>query len=156
MFRLTGPDGSDFPGQARPGSTLEEAARAQGGEFWFPSSRPAVPRGLDHDTAGAPRSPAASPGRSVGQVRGVLAERVVVSTELDPFLPLKALAGYGGLSVRKLREYLDDSSHPLPHYRVGGKILVRRSVFDGWIAAYLTRSPSEVDRIVSDVLKDLS
>ena len=62
----------------------------------------------------------------VAQVRGLLAERVVVSTPLDPFLPLKALATYSGLSVRKLRSHLEDPGHPLPCYRVGGKILVRR------------------------------
>src|SRR3989441_6805490 len=66
----------------------------------------------------------ARPGRPAAQVRGVLAERVVVSTALDPFLSLRALAGYAGLSVRTLREYLDQPTRPLPHYRVGGKILV--------------------------------
>ncbi|MDP3939577.1 MAG: hypothetical protein Q8R92_15770 [Deltaproteobacteria bacterium] len=40
---------------------------------------------------------------NVAQVRGVLAERVVVSTNLDPFLSLRALAGYSGLSIRTLR-----------------------------------------------------
>jgi len=49
------------------------------------------------------------PGRPAAQVRGVLAERVVVSTALDPFLSLRALAGDAGLSVRTLREYLDHS-----------------------------------------------
>ena len=38
----------------------------------------------------------------IAQVRGILAERVVVSTSLDPFLSLKALAAYSDLSVRKL------------------------------------------------------
>jgi hypothetical protein len=57
----------------------------------------------------------------VAQVRGVLAERVVVSTQLDPFLALKALATYSGLSVRTLRSHLEDPAHPLPCYRVGGK-----------------------------------
>ena len=58
------------------------------------------------------------------------------TTEFDPFLPLRALAAYSGLSVRKLRNHLDDAGHPLPCYRVGGKILVRRSEFDAWMAAY--------------------
>jgi hypothetical protein len=31
------------------------------------------------------------------------------------------------VSVRKLRQYLDDTTHPLPHYRIGGKMVVRRS-----------------------------
>lgn len=92
---------------------------------------------------------------SVGQVRGVLAERVVVSTPLDPFLPLTALASYSGLSIRKLRDYLDDPAHPLPCYRVGGKILVRRSHFDAWIAAYHHRGRGDVNAIVDEVLRGL-
>lgn len=91
----------------------------------------------------------------VDRVRGVLAERVIVSTQLDPFFSLRALATYSALSVRKLRDYLDDPAHPLPCYRVGGKLIVRRSEFDAWIAAYRQRGRADVDTIVSDVLKDL-
>jgi hypothetical protein len=90
-----------------------------------------------------------------GQVRGVLAERVIVSTQLDPFLTLRALSAYSGLSVRKLRDFLDDVTHPLPHYRVGGKILVRRSEFDAWIAVYRRRGLVDVDQIVDEMLKDV-
>jgi len=88
-----------------------------------------------------------------GQVRGVLAERVIVSTQLDPFLTLRALAAYSGLSVRKLREFLSDVLHPLPHYRVGGKILVRRSEFDAWVTVYRHRGAVDVDEIVNEMLK---
>ena len=95
-------------------------------------------------------------GRPTAQVRGVLAERVVVSTALDPFLSLKALAGYAGLSVRTLREYLDHPTRPLPHYRVGGKILVRRSEFDAWIAAHRRVGRADVAGIVNDVLRSVS
>jgi len=91
----------------------------------------------------------------VAQVRGVLAERVVVSTPLDPFLALQALATYSSLSVRKLRDYLEDHQHPLPCYRVGGKILVRQSEFDGWIAAYRHHGRRAADAIVNEVLRDL-
>jgi hypothetical protein len=90
----------------------------------------------------------------VGQVRGVLAERVILSTPLDPFLPLRALSAYSGISVRKLREYLGDLGHPLPSYRVGGKILVRRSEFDVWITQY-RQTRSDVVRVVNDVLRGL-
>jgi hypothetical protein len=93
---------------------------------------------------------------NAGQVRGVLAERVVVSTPLDPFLSLRALASYSGFSVRKLREYLDDSAHPLPCYRVGGKILVRRSEFDAWITRYRQQGRADVAAIVADVFNGLS
>ena len=91
----------------------------------------------------------------VAQVRGVLAERVVVSHELDPFLDLRALSSYASLSVRKLRDLLDDAERPLPCYQVGGKLLVRRSEFDAWIAGYRRRARADVDRIVTDVLRTL-
>ncbi len=74
------------------------------------------------------------------QIRGFIAEKIVVSTTLDPFLSLKALAAYSSLSVRRLRQLLDlPPSEALPCYRLGKKLLVRRSDFDAWIAAYESR-----------------
>jgi hypothetical protein len=95
-------------------------------------------------------------GEAVGLVRGVLAREVVVSTALDPFLGLAQLARYSSLSVRKLREYLHDPSHPLPHFRVGGKVLVRISEFDRWMTAYRGRTDTRVSAIVDDVLRTLA
>jgi hypothetical protein len=91
----------------------------------------------------------------VAQVRGVLAERVVVSTALDPYLPLKALAEYSGMSVRLLRNALTESVNPLPHYRYGTKILVRRSEFDAWMASHRQTHGADVAGIVNDVLQAL-
>ena len=91
----------------------------------------------------------------VGQVRGILADRVTVSTPLDPFLPLKALASYSGLSIRKLRECIGDSLHPLPCYRVGGKLLVRRSEFDAWMVHFRHVGSPAVTRLVTEVLRTL-
>ena len=91
--------------------------------------------------------------REPGQIRGILAERLVVSTQLDPFLSLKALAAYSGLGVRKLRDYLTDPGHPLPHYRIGGRVLVRRSEYDSWAATFRQVGRADVDQIVSDVLR---
>lgn len=78
--------------------------------------------------------------------------QAVLATPLDPYLPLRALAGYCGLSVRKLRQYLDDPAHPLPAYRVGGKILIRRSEFDGWIQTFRRRCNQDVEGMVAEVL----
>jgi hypothetical protein len=89
------------------------------------------------------------------QVRGILPERIVLSTALDPYMPLKALAAYSGMSVRLLRDCLVDPAHPLPHYRYGGKILVRRSEFDAWLAVYRQAGRADVDRVVDEVLRDL-
>src|SRR5712692_3662109 len=71
---------------------------------------------------------------------GAVAERVVLSAPLDPFLSLRALADYSGLSVRTLRGYIDGlPDEALPCYRVNGKILVRRSEFDAWIGQFRSR-----------------
>ncbi len=90
---------------------------------------------------------------AAGQDRSV--EQIIVSVPLDPYLSLNALATYSGLSVRTLRTYLGHVSHPLPHYRVGGKILIRRSEFDAWIAAYRRVGNPDIDQIVDDVCATL-
>ena len=47
------------------------------------------------------------------------------------------------------------STRPLPHYRVGGKILVRRSEFDTWMSRFRVDDMIQVDAIVADVLTGL-
>ena len=101
------------------------------------------------------RGPRIGRGESVIQVRGVLAERVVVSTELDPCMGLRALAAYSGLSVRNLRERLTDPVHPLPCYRPGGKIGVRRSEYDSWLAHYRQLGDPDLDCIVAEAVRDV-
>ena len=73
---------------------------------------------------------------TVGQVRGVLAQRVTISsTPLDPFLTLQAASRYLGLSVKTLRRAVNDNpDRALPCYRVGAAIVVRRSEVDAWMA----------------------
>jgi hypothetical protein len=67
---------------------------------------------------------------------------------------LKTLSTYAGLSVRRLRAYLKDRAYPLPCYRIGGKILVRRSDFDAW-AAQFRRDAESVDAIVDEIAQGL-
>ena len=76
------------------------------------------------------------------------------STE-GAYLSLRALSAYTDLSVRTLRGYLSHSTRPLPHYRVGGKILVRRSEFDTWMSRFRVDDVIQVDAIVADVLTGL-
>jgi len=94
--------------------------------------------------------------RAVGLVRGILGERVIISNELDPFFSLRALAAYSSLSVRKLRDLLDDPAHPLPAYMVGNKLLIRKSEFDSWMATHRRQRGADVDKIVNEVLRGLS
>jgi len=92
----------------------------------------------------------------VGHNRPRLAviEGLSLTTALDPYLSLRALAVYSACSVRWLRSQLTEPHHPLPCYRLpGGKILVRRSDFDGWLARYRQVGHPDVERIVNEVLR---
>jgi hypothetical protein len=73
----------------------------------------------------------------------------------DGYLTLKGLADYSGLSVRTLRGYIAHKARPLAHYRLIGKILVKRSEFDAWMQQYRREVPCQIDAIVDDVLKGL-
>jgi hypothetical protein len=81
----------------------------------------------------------------------------MATVPLDPYLPLKLLSAYAGLSVRTLRGHLTCAAHPLPHYRVGGKLLVKRSEFDAWIASFRDagRPTVNIDELTDEVLRGL-
>jgi excisionase family DNA binding protein len=75
------------------------------------------------------------------------------SPEQVGYLSLKALAAYASCSVRWLRARLVDQSDPLPYYRVGGKVLVKRDEFDRWMAQHREFCPSgQLDQIVDSVV----
>src|SRR5262249_6081497 len=65
-----------------------------------------------------------------------IVEQVDVTLALDPYLSLRALSAYCGLSVRSLRDYVNTLDGPLPVYRLRGKVLVRKSEFDQWMAQH--------------------
>ena len=44
----------------------------------------------------------------------------------------------------------------MPHYRVGGKSLIRRSEFDAREATYRQVGDTDVDRTVAEVLAELN
>lgn len=75
-----------------------------------------------------------------------------IATNLDAYLSLRALASYSGLSARTLRTYLELPPHEaLPCYRVGGKVLVRRSEFDQWIARYRAHGRPGLNRALREL-----
>ena len=70
----------------------------------------------------------------------------------DPYLDLRALARYSGMSRRWLEQRIKDIAHPLPVYRPGGKVMVKRSEFDRWMGEYRQIGNTDVNRIVSEVM----
>ncbi|MBW2090671.1 MAG: helix-turn-helix domain-containing protein [Deltaproteobacteria bacterium] len=69
------------------------------------------------------------------------------------FLDLKRLARYSSLSVSCLRAHIRRGS--LPGYRIRGKILVKRSVFDRWVEGYRIESQQDLSAIVDDVMSEI-
>ncbi len=83
-------------------------------------------------------------------------DNITVRTDLDPYLSLKALSAFSGMSVRTVRKALTNPVNSLPHYCVGGgKVLVRRSDFDQWIARF-RQEGSDVDALVSEIAKGVA
>jgi len=76
-------------------------------------------------------------------------EAVTIQQNLDPLFSLRGLAGYCCLSRRTLQDLVNDTSDPLPSYRVGGKILVRKSDFDRWITRRRNQKPLAAIRLAA-------
>jgi hypothetical protein len=79
----------------------------------------------------------------------------VPASTWDPYLSLRDLASYSSLSERLLRSFLTAPSDPLPHFRVGGRVLVRRSDFDRWIEVYREPTTDDADAIATRMLAGL-
>ncbi len=73
----------------------------------------------------------------------------------DRYLTLRELASYAGVSLNTLRRRLVDPVRPLPHYRVGARIVVKRSEYDRWMEAGRVDLASFVDRAAAEVLHGL-
>lgn len=76
-------------------------------------------------------------------------EQVRISEDLDPWFSLKGLTGYCSLSRRTIQALINETSDPLPSYRVGGKILVRKSEFDRWMVRRRNRKPEAAARLAA-------
>ena len=76
---------------------------------------------------------------------------------LAEWLSLKKMTRYANISERTLRAWIHSPLDPLPAVRVAGKILVRRSEFDTWLANHRVK-PLEIvdlDGIVRDAVQGL-
>jgi hypothetical protein len=78
-------------------------------------------------------------------------------TKLDlvEWLDLKNLRQYACVSERTLREWIHRPDDPLPAARVGAKILVSKTVFNGWLEGHQVKS-IDVDCIVEEIIADMT
>ena len=68
------------------------------------------------------------------------------------YFDLKNLSTYSNLAIPTLRDYLKTG---LPHYRLKGKILIRRSDFEDWLEQFRVDSGSELSGMVDDILEQM-
>jgi hypothetical protein len=73
----------------------------------------------------------------------------------DGYLDLRALNAYSSISIPTLREHLKDPCTPLPHFKVKGKILIRKSEFDDWMNGFRADEADRLGQIVEDAINDL-
>jgi len=73
--------------------------------------------------------------------------------EIDQYLDLKNLSAYSCLGVPTLRDYL--RSGGLPHFKLKGKILVKKSEFDLWLESFRIKPDQEFNDIIDGVLESL-
>ena len=71
----------------------------------------------------------------------------------DPYYDLRGASGYSSMAVSTIRDHISFGS--LPAYKVGGKILIRRSEFDSWIEAFQINKKQDLNVLVDDVLNNL-
>jgi len=93
----------------------------------------------------------------VGQVRGVIGERVVFSSHLDPFLTIRAASAYASLKPKSLLAAIrhPDPAQRLPAFRIGAPYLVRRSELDAWILRHRVTGP-DLGALVEDVVRGIT
>ncbi len=69
--------------------------------------------------------------------------------ETDRYMQKPDASNYIGLSIRTLESHLAE----IPHYRVGGRILFKRSELDHWVQAHREETDVDVDALANDALK---
>jgi excisionase family DNA binding protein len=82
-------------------------------------------------------------------------ERRVPIVFQDGYLSVDELARYSGLSVRLLRKVLHAGPHPLPYFKVGKRILVKRSEFDAWAQQFRRTGETPEDVLARDILDSM-
>ncbi len=135
----TGAVGAQAPDQQwldqKMGSWYRAASRAAPGHWGIAVA----------DQSGNGRIVGNPPGTAPVHPLGAVAVRV----DLDPYLGMAALAAYVGLSRRTVQNLVTDPTDPLPTYRVGGKLLARRSEVDAWMTRRRNGKPLAAARLAA-------
>lgn len=81
----------------------------------------------------------------------VSVKEVLLHFSQDCYLDKKEAAGYTSLSTRNLEARLSE----IPHFRVGKKILFKKSELDHWMESHREGGSNDLDKIADDAVKTL-
>ncbi len=81
----------------------------------------------------------------------VSAQEILAYVDRDRYLDKREAAAYTTLSIRNLETRLDE----IPHYRVGRKILFKKSELDHWMESHREGGSHDLDKIADDAVKTL-
>ena len=82
----------------------------------------------------------------------VSVKEVLLYFSQDRYLDKKEAAAYTSLSTRNLEARLSE----IPHYRVGKKILFKKSELDHWMETYREGTTQNLDRIADEAIESLN
>ncbi len=88
----------------------------------------------------------------IRQPAGVVSvAEVLLYLAQDRYLDKREAASYTSLSIRNLEARLAE----IPHFRVGKKILFKKSEIDKWMETYREGGTQNLDRIADEVIENI-
>ena len=89
--------------------------------------------------------------KPIGENTVISAQEILLYLSQDRFMSKREAASYTSLSIRNLESRLDE----IPHYRVGRKILFKKSELDHWMESHREGGSHDLDKIADDAVKTL-
>jgi len=89
--------------------------------------------------------------KPLGEHTVVSVQEVIAYIDRDRYLDKREAAAYTSLSIRNLEARLDE----IPHFRVGKKILFKKSELDRWMEQYREGDSRNLDLIADEAVKAL-
>lgn len=71
----------------------------------------------------------------------------------DQFFDLRGLSAYSSLAVPTLRSYIRAGG--LPHYRLRGKLIIKRSEFDTWMEQFRVSKALDLETIAEEAVRSV-
>ena len=81
----------------------------------------------------------------------VSAQEILSYVDQDRYLDKRAAAAYTSLSIRNLESRLDE----IPHFRVGNKVLFKKSELDRWMETYREGGTQNLDQLADEAIASL-